>query len=80
MPRAKQPERAVKFLLNHHCYLPGAEGVMGQTIEVRRDIAERLSSQGGGRIVEQPSDPATEPESAAEVESDPEPEREANAP
>lgn len=51
---ARQPEFAVKFLLNHHSYLPGAEGVMGQTIECRRELAEKLAASGGGKIINKP--------------------------
>lgn len=62
---ARQPERAVRFQLNHHCFLPGAEGVIGQVIEVRRDVADRLLERGGGRVVEEA--PAPE-KKGAEVE------------
>ena len=62
---AKQIERAVKFLLTHHCYLPGAEGVIGETIELRRDVAEKLLANGGGRIIEPEVKPEPEGESHA---------------
>ena len=44
-------EHAVKFRLNHHCYLPGAEGFIGQVIEIRRELAERIKKSGGGEIL-----------------------------
>ena len=57
-------EHAVKFRLNHHCYLPGAEGFMGQVIEIRRELAERIKNRGGGDILEivthQPEEADTE--------------------
>lgn len=44
-------ERAVRFRLNQHSFLPGAEGVIGQVLELRREMAERLVARGCGAIV-----------------------------